>query len=404
MAHNYTQAVLSEIHKIRNDKPILVHSIYFGGGTPSLAPIETLTELVRAIQSSPNFDISQSAEWTMEMDPGTFDVAKLQTIRDLGFNRISLGVQSFDDTMLESLGRVHRLKDIQDSLSMLAQVFGNNVNYSLDLISALPGLTLAHWTETLQTAVLLDPAPRHISIYDLQIESGTVFGKWYETKDGDKKKSTNRQRSSTANTTTAPLPSDADASFMYRYASGYLAARNFEHYEVSSYARLIDNQQVSPWRSQHNQIYWTTNGQWYAFGLGATSFVDGVMQARPRTLIDYTNWATEYTGSLDDDGDALMSRPTDLDFLQDIVLKRLRTKEGLDLDWVHAHFGDEHIVHAIRKGAELAIDLDLAKVDGSRLKLSDPDGLLFSNTIISTIFVECEAAFDAKDTAKIKQL
>jgi coproporphyrinogen III oxidase-like Fe-S oxidoreductase len=355
-----------------------------------------LRELVTAIQSSPWFHFEHDIEWTMEVDPGTFDLDKLHLLKDLGFNSFSLGVQSFEDDILQSLGRTHQRRDIHSSIAMLTEVFGEQVNYSIDLISALPGLSLAQWTETLQTAVSLYPRPRHVSIYDLQIESGTVFGKWYETNGEDSRPFT-RSRSNAASILSRPmLPSVADAAFMYRYASGYLATRGYEHYEVSSYAMraMHGDQQQSPWRSKHNQVYWSENGQWYAFGMGATSFVEGKMQARPRTLFDYYEWVKNYSshGGNDDD-DACI--PSDLDLLQDIVLKRLRTSEGLNIDWVKNRFGGgEGIVEAILRGAALGMEMRITKLEGPFLRLTDPDGLILSNCIISSIFVELEELFD----------
>lgn len=176
----YTKALLQEIRSAAkrypdNKKRIPLRSIYFGGGTPSLAPVETLQQILDAILDEDNspFTIDQSdCEITIEMDPGTFDRDKLRAVQVMGFNRISLGVQSFDDDILESLGRVHRRKDIWESLHMLDDVFGGSstVNYSMDLISGLPGMSVAKWVETLEIAVHLKPRPVHLSIYDLQIE------------------------------------------------------------------------------------------------------------------------------------------------------------------------------------------------------------------------------------------
>jgi oxygen-independent coproporphyrinogen-3 oxidase len=180
MNQNYTAAILKELKVLaqrqrRNNSQskIPLASIYFGGGTPSLAPIKTLQTLLFAIldeQSSPFIVNRDNCEITIEMDPGTFSEEKLQKIKEIGFNRISLGVQSFDDKILETIGRVHRRMDIENSIHLLKNVFGKNLNYSIDLISGLPSMSLADWVETLQTVVSLDPQPQHLSLYDLQIE------------------------------------------------------------------------------------------------------------------------------------------------------------------------------------------------------------------------------------------
>jgi len=417
---NYTSALLQELdhlqtqhHQGGNKNKIPLRSIYFGGGTPSLAPIETLQRILSAIldpERSPfAIDERECCEITIEMDPGTFSREKLQAVKDMGFNRISLGVQSFDDRILESLGRIHRSQDIYESIAMIQDIFGATVNYSLDLISGVPGLSLAAWTDTLEKAVNLEPRPVHLSVYDLQVEQGTVFGTWY----GDQ-----TQEASTMTTTKpfqstrgeAPvskeilrLPSPDEAAFMYRYASGYLRSKLYEHYEVSSYALLPQEPintttAISPYRSQHNQIYWALDGQWYAIGLGATSFVGGHIKERPRTLIDYQRWVADDLLSSSSSSTRPVTVTSELDLLEDHVLKRLRTSEGLPLDWIEQRFGCAYR-DAIIRGAQLGIDLKLATIQDTasssrrrqQLKLMDPDGFLFSNSIISSIFVELEA-------------
>mgnify|MGYP003389932872 CR=1 FL=1 len=188
MDHMYKDALLSELNLIaekNNSGPletkVSLCSIYFGGGTPSLAPVESLRQILSTIldpDTSPFTVNADDCEITIEVDPGTFSREKLLAIREMGFNRISLGVQSFDDNILESLGRYHRSSDVKESLAMISEVFGPRPNYSIDLISGLPGLSLAKWIETLEIAVNLEPKPAHLSVYDLQIESVSFRRTW----------------------------------------------------------------------------------------------------------------------------------------------------------------------------------------------------------------------------------
>ena len=182
-------------------------------------------------------------------------MAKLQALRDMGVNRISLGVQSFDDGVLQSIGRCHRRVDILESISILHQVYGNDLNYSMDLISGLPGTSLALWAETLHVATRMSPQPRHFSIYDLQVERGTVFEKWYTNNDASLNPESSRPK----------LPSPNDCAFAYRYASSYLRTKGYEHYEISSYAYNKSGNTDSPscYRSRHNQIYWEPGSTWF---------------------------------------------------------------------------------------------------------------------------------------------
>jgi oxygen-independent coproporphyrinogen-3 oxidase len=348
------------------------------------------------------FTLSNGAEITIEMDPGTFDLHYINAVKEMGFNRISLGVQSFDDNVLAIMGRVHRSLDIYSSIDMIRQVYGDHANYSIDLISGVPGLTLAGWAETLYKAERLRPRPMHMSLYDLQLEKGTTFGKWYTNSEQNMNDS--YENDPRNNKHHPALPSAEDCAFMYSYASGYLKSKKYDHYEISSYAYTTLHDRKAH-RSQHNQIYWEYGGQWYAAGMGSTSNINGVRFARPRAFSDYILW-TE--GLKQDQSDVTnMKVPpwmyTDIhvkledsndDLILDIIMTRLRTSEGLDLDWVakHDNYGKTH-VDAILRGFILALDLGLGYRINSRcvthgsIKLSDPKGFLFSNTIISNIFL-----------------
>lgn len=286
MDAKYKAAILQEMELLVEslDTKISLKSIYFGGGTPSLAPISTIRAIMDSILTSGKFQLDDTAEITMEMDPGTFDLKHAEELKQMGFNRISLGVQSFDNRILEVIGRVHRLQDIKDAVDIIKRVFGGEANYSMDLISGLPGLTCAKWAETLEMAVSMSPPPAHLSLYDMQIEKNTVFGEWYKEQliDDDEDQNGNVDVKNVkvgventwnlpsiqnTNNNILPLPTPDDCAFMYKYASGYLKAKGFEHYEISSYARIMDNsiksnKEAKNKRSIHNQIYWDIEGDW----------------------------------------------------------------------------------------------------------------------------------------------
>jgi coproporphyrinogen III oxidase-like Fe-S oxidoreductase len=226
------------------------------------------------------------------------------------------------------------------------------------------------------------------------------------------------------------LPSDTDAAFMYKFASHYLQLNGYDHYEVSSYAKKFrvplstqshgtlknskdslvsdatQNYDLKAKRSHHNQIYWGLDSQWYAFGLGATSYVNRSLFARPRTLFDYQNWVAQIPSY----GNTTMHHPStstniesshdvNLDLLMNVVLKRLRTSEGLCLNWIQRTFSTykkpqlgKLYVDAILSGTKLAMDLGFATFDEEEkiIRLNQPDGFLYSNTIISDIFIALE--------------
>lgn len=321
--------------------------------------------------------------------PGTFDRKKLEGFQALGVNRISLGVQSFDDKVLEYLGRFHRKADIDRALQDLLAVYGaDNCHYTLDLIASLPGVSLADWCTTLATATQLQPAPQHLSVYDLSIEDGTVFGKWYDKKDENvelrqlaKEASRGNSHRNSSSTSVRPLPTPIESAFQYQYTAGYLRAAGFEHYEISSYAR-------PGYRSRHNALYWGYNTTWYAAGLGATSSVQGKLQARPRALADYIEWVQEddQPANSSENGGEMDPRESIVDRLQDLVMTRMRTKEGLDLDWVRKCYGSV-FADAILKGACLEELPELVVYEPPALRLVDSKGFMFSNSILSSIFV-----------------
>eukprot|EP00536_Pseudo-nitzschia_multiseries_P001922 jgi/Psemu1/294614/fgenesh1_pm.25_\ len=460
MNERYVSAIVTELKSIAANgknpgRKIPLKSVYFGGGTPSLAPIESiakilyhacgpdnpeapfhLVDLKHNKNDSPGATAATS-EITMEMDPGTFDRNYLSSLRALGINRISLGVQSFNDDLLAGMGRTHRRTDILQAVQDIASVFGeeengikkyDEVNYSIDLISGCPGLTPAKWAETLEEATA-----GHISVYDMQIEDGTVFGKLAARAKQEARvdptpeldnHDDNYDDASRQFTVEIPvegprqgrrqrilkLPTEDECGFMYKYAAGYLRAKSYEHYEVSSYAAFVDNKNVQTIhnendnsteysirstsnRSRHNQIYWEYEGQWHAVGLGATSFVNQKMVVRPREMSDYIDWVVQLKNST-------ISNPNkeenvedregyiDEDFLTDLLLKRLRTIDGLNLTWLESHYGSG-VVKDVLGGASLGLELGLAeRTEENVLRLTDPDGLLYSNFIISSIFAE----------------
>ena len=435
---DYTNALVEEIRRsappldtTNNHHPI-ISSVYFGGGTPSLAPTAALSAIARALRDAFGSCLDPHAEWTIEMDPGTFDSSKARDTFALGFNRVSLGAQSFDDQILQGLGRQHTVHDTHMAVEVLRRAYSStnpddlDLNLSLDLISGVPGLTLAKWCETLQMAANLQP--QHLSVYDLQVEPGTVFGSWYGGSVADPSGSNMATRQQEQR---LRLPTDDESADMYRYTAGYLRSKGYEHYEVSSYASAgespprkppaLRNLPPSPYRSRHNQIYWHKAGEWHAFGLGATSCLGDTLLARPRAMSDYVAWVWRGMPAVSADSDANeatlarnndypralahVTMETPLDRAQRVVLTRLRTRDGLDLHWVRDTFGPE-CVAAILDGASLALDLGLAELTGgdaaqeestsrSILRLIDPDGFLVSNAVLAGIFASLDAPDDA---------
>ena len=331
-----------------------LETVYLGGGTPSLVEPRLIKQLLDAIDAK--HGISHNAEITLECDPGTFDESKLRAYVDAGVTRVSLGCQSFDDVALEAAGRAHRRCDALEAVAAVKRV-GPRHGWSLDLISGLPGTTPEGWGATLDEAYSLDPP--HVSSYDLQVEEGTAFGKWYSRDDHGR----------------PPLPQDEEAADAYRTASSFWRSQGYLHYEVSSYARTEGE------KSRHNSGYWKPRASWLGLGLGAASSEQGARFSRPRKMKDYEAWVAD--GAIVPES----SPPHGADALEDELLTSLRTAAGIDLTRVRDVYGSEY-ERAVRRGAQEAIELGLAVVEGEVLKLTDPDGFLFSNYALAAVFGE----------------
>jgi oxygen-independent coproporphyrinogen-3 oxidase len=165
--------LLREVSATRpvSDDGVPLETVFFGGGTPSLVPPRLVATVLDALRA--RFGLSACPEVSIEMDPGTFDAAKLRELVGVGVNRVSLGVQAFQEDLLRACGRAHGLKEVHEAVGIVTACEGLQ-NWSMDLISSLPNQTEEMWEESLRCTV--DARPTHVSVYDLQIEQGTKFG------------------------------------------------------------------------------------------------------------------------------------------------------------------------------------------------------------------------------------
>ncbi|MEO0408361.1 MAG: radical SAM family heme chaperone HemW [Cyanobacteria bacterium P01_A01_bin.135] len=342
-----------------------LETVFFGGGTPSLLSSQQLGRILGQLAQR---GIAPGAEVSIEVDPDTITDGMLGRYRDLGINRISLGVQAFQDKLLTACGRTHRRHHIDRALAQLRSAGLTNV--SLDLISGLPHQTLEDWTESLQMAIATGVP--HLSVYDLIVEPRTAFSRWYSPGE-------------------APLPPEETTARMYRQAQVLLTAAGYEHYEVSNYAK-------PGFQCRHNRVYWQ-NLPFYGFGMGAASYVQQRRLTRPRTQAGYRQWVARLptAASTGASVDSQPDSPTEQ--LLDTLMLGLRLAEGLSLDSLAQRFGPEAVRQIIgtltpftAKGwvryspSETASAASPMPGEHHRIYLSDPEGFLFSNVILSALF------------------
>ena len=222
---------------IPDDPEIQVDTIFLGGGTPSLLTPDQLERILTTVRES--YRVQDGAEISMEVNPGTADLDRLQAYRGAGINRLSIGVQSVDDAELALLGRIHRAGQAEKIFREARQAGFDNIN--IDLMSALPGQTADKWEQNLRA--VCEWGPEHISAYSLIIEEGTPF----------------------AEMDLPPLPSEEEDRLMYHRTQTVLAEYGYQRYEISNYAR--------PGRAcRHNCGYWTGH-EYLGLGLGASSLI-----------------------------------------------------------------------------------------------------------------------------------
>ncbi len=346
---NYLALLQREIAAAPTGPPL--STVYFGGGTPSLLSASQISTLLQCLRC--RYGFQPGAEITLEMDPASFDQRKLEDVLAAGVNRVSLGGQSFDDAVLEQLGRRHRRQHLDEACEWLRKAFrlGDVRSWSLDLIQSLPGQTIADWHQQLDQAIS-SGAP-HLSIYELTVEPGTVFGK--------------RQARGELS-----LPEEEQALAMMGLTSTCLAQAGLSRYEISSFA-------LPGHASRHNRVYWSGAG-WWGFGMSATSAPWGQRVARPKTRAGYAAWLEQ------PQPEAVTSRsgcPVD-----DRLLVGMRRREGVDLEGMDLEGLDP--VGLIRRWQSF-LERGVLQKRAGRWCLTDPEGMALSNQVLLEVLLWWEA-------------
>lgn len=298
MVEDYVIALCFEL---KNFSGLKVDTVYFGGGTPAILKSEQLNKIIGVIHK--NYILTPDCEMTIESNPKTLDKKKTRQLKEMGFNRASLGIQSFNDKELKTLGRIHKSKDAIDSFNLLKQDGFENIG--LDLIFGIPGQTLNSWKNSLQRAISL--SPYHISTYSLTIEEKTKF--YQLAKQGKIK-----------------LPSDEKVRQMYLWAIDYLNLKGYKQYEISNFS-------LPGFESKHNLKYWN-HKEYLGFGASAHSFYKNQRRGNTRDI-------REYIGLIKKKGRAVEFKEnlSKEQLIIETVFLGLRKIQGIDLKKFHKNFG-----------------------------------------------------------------
>ena len=337
----YFGALIKEIEACADKfRDYEIKSVFFGGGTPSFVDSRLICDTLGAIAG--NFRIRSDAEISIEVNPASAIYGKLCNYRQAGFNRISIGAQSLNDSELVAIGRAHDKKAFYETFENARKAGFNNIN--VDVMSALPGQSLDSYMDTLKKVVSL--RPEHISAYSLIIEEGTPF---YDMK--------------------LDLPSEEVDRAMYHETKRFLEEHRYHRYEISNYALGRDHE------CSHNKVYWT-RGEYLGLGIGAASMVDNRRWSNTRNVEDYIQNSTN-PGSVRENVEELDVKAQ----MEEFMFLGLRLVEGISISEFERQFGKDIFAvygDVISRYREMGL-LELQK---GWLRLTDK-GLDVSNTVMA---------------------
>ena len=346
----YVELLLREM-KLRHaalPEPVTAPSLYLGGGTPSLMGPDLVGRLVEA--AAREFGLESDAEVTLEANPGTLTPERLSGYLAAGVNRLSLGVQSFEDRLLQRLGRVHTAGEAVASFEAARRAGFDNI--SIDLMHSLPEQSLSQWRGALDRAVSLDP--EHISAYALTVEEGTPFERLLE-KGG------------------LPLPGEEDAALMFEMTARLLSEAGYRHYEISNFARAGRS-------SRHNLAYWSRRS-YLGFGAGAHSLWNGDgLGRRWKNACDLPGYTDGIASGVIPERD--QERLSLEDAVSESFFLGLRALDGLDLAPLAALYGTKALERHLSEVKRLEENGSLVR-EGSVIRLA-PAAVILANSVFSS--------------------
>ena len=300
----YLDSLRTEISLRQEEATQGVSTLFIGGGTPTALDEEEMDVFLEMLTQG--FDFDKSVEKTMEGNPGTLTTEKLYLLRRHGINRISLGAQSFNDSLLRQIGRIHTAEEIREGVRLVRKAGFNSLN--LDLMFGLPGQTLADWQKTLEEAMSLKP--EHLSLYGLMLEENTPLAM-------------NRER-------IERFPDDDAQAEMYELAKEVLASEGYWHYETSNFSR-------PEYECQHNLGYWQ-GVEYLGLGTGAVSCINNRRWKNSKDLGLYEQKLAQGEQPIDPEEDEDL---TEHERRAERIILGLRLAEGVNLEAFKKEFGQD---------------------------------------------------------------
>jgi oxygen-independent coproporphyrinogen-3 oxidase len=356
---SYSEALLTEASLwARSVGERAVETVFFGGGTPSLTPADEMAQIIDGLRRT--FRVAADAEVSLEANPGSLTTEYLLDLRRIGFNRLSIGVQSFDDAELRSLDRIHTGEQAREAFACAREAGFDNVN--LDFIYGLPGQPLEAWQRTLESAIAL--RPEHLSLYALTVEDGTPLAR------------------DVARGRTAAPDGDVQAD-CYEWTQERMARAGYEHYEISNWA-------LPGRRCRHNLVYWE-NREYLGLGAGAHSHLNGLRFSTVLLPNRYVELVAE-SAQARTDGSVSMKhlaggeQMTPENAMADTIILGLRLIEGIEL----AGFRERHgrsVEDAYGSVLDEYVSYGLLERTDRRLRLT-PRGRLLSNELFQRLLPE----------------
>lgn len=345
----YVQAMVQEIHRYQGKfRSYEVKTIFLGGGTPSLLSGNQTERIFQSLHDS--FEIARDAEITMEMNPGTVDLQKLKQYKEVGVNRLSIGLQSAQNRELKMLGRIHTFEDFLETWNEVEKAGFENRN--IDLMSALPGQKLETWEDTLKKVLTLQP--EHISAYSLILEEGTPFYKWYESGKFD--------------AGDWELPSEEEEYTMGERTIQILQEAGMHRYEISNYAK--------PGKEcRHNLGYWNRT-EYLGIGAGSSSLIGETRFNHIRDRKEYVEMICR--GEAVDTEQEFLSTESQM---EEFMYLGLRKTEGISRAAFQDYF-QKSLDEIYGMIIEKLSDENLLECDGDRVRLSHR-GMDVSNCVLA---------------------